>query len=253
MTEVVNWDGSCTLSVVEGPGQLAVEDASRLNEEMLNVTYLSSRGEDRAHWQGVWDGWKAYYDSGECGADDYARLVLGRVDGRLVHFSGIVTLTMGEATLLWAHVAFTDPDFQGRSMLKQARELLIDRTWCEMFPAPTYFVLRTPNPITYEAARKFVSAHPDWQATFRPWINSDGELDAIDDDTSWTARRIADTLATDCDFSPQTFVVKDFLGEYGDIYRIAPVASRAPATTAYFQRHVDYVRQDCILAFWRIS
>lgn len=253
MVELTGQDVTCELTVIDGPNLMTEADASRLKDEMLEVTYLSSRGEDPDQWQMVWDGWKSYYDSGECGANDYARLVLARVDDRLVHFSGIVTLKMGEATLLWAHVAFTDPAFQGQRMLKQARELLIDRTWCESFRSPTYFVLRTPNPITYEAARAFLVNHPDWRSSFCPWINDHGELDAIDDDMRSLSTRIADALTPGCDFSSRTFVVKDFLGEYGDIYRITPLASRAPSTTAYFQRNVDYDRQDCLLAFWRVS
>lgn len=254
MTDLAEEQSRSTLTVIEGPDCLPPEEADRLDGEMLDVTYLASRGDDRKHWPTVWAGWKAYYDSGECGANDYARLVLARVDGRLVHFSGIVTMSMGEeATLLWAHVAFTDPMFQGMSLLKQARELLIDRRWCESFSSPTYFVLRTPNPITYEAARRFVTRHPDWQSSFCPWINQSGELDLIEENTRALAKRIADALTPACEFDVGTFVVKDFLRAYGDIYRIAPVASRAPATTAYFQRNVDYERQDCMLAFWRVS
>jgi GNAT superfamily N-acetyltransferase len=238
-----------TVRLVSDPSSLTPAEKATLNADVADLTYRAVRGDDASEWEAIAAGWRAYYAEAGNRAEDYARLGLVYDGPRLIQFSGfMVVRTPPECTLLWYHAAVTDPEYQGRGVFAKARDLLADPVWLASHPRPTYLVFRTPNPVIYETARKAAQRYPDWYAQFHPKIRGDGTIEPVPEEVKDVATRIAMALSPTCTYLRDTFVVRDFLGKFGeDIYRQTPPPSDSAGTNAYFAANLEAARQDALM------
>src|SRR5437870_12132061 len=135
------------IELVESPPTLPAARANEITNGMIDLTWRACRGADQGKWDLIRDGWQEYYDAGGSRAEDYERLVLVYADERMVQFSGMMVKRMRpDVTLLWYHVACTDPAFLGAGAFGAALPLIVDPDWSRSSPDPTYIVFRTSAP-----------------------------------------------------------------------------------------------------------
>jgi hypothetical protein len=235
--------------VVRQPRELAPDDAARLAIVFAEISWRATRGgaqrfdEARAFWLG-------YYATEGNRPQDYDVLLIVEDGDRIVSIlaANIVTLDIG--CLLWLHFAYTEPEYQGRGVLRTAMSALTS-VWAEL-PSPTYVVCRTLNPTVYDLMIGIAGAVPGRATTLHPQLTADGDALAASDDTVRLARRIAEALSPTCEYDPTQFVIRGFFAEIRHLIGLRYPPSRAEATNRYFQRHCDYDRGDGSLIFFTV-
>jgi hypothetical protein len=244
-------DGDYRIELVEHPAELETERADALNAEVADLACRACGGEaeDEQAEQVIRDGWRAYCMNPGGRTQDYDRLGLVWSGDRLVAFTGwVVEHVEPDITVLWFKAAGTDPAEQGRGAFAAARDTTAELGWMTSYGAPTYFVMRTPNPVIYDTAQKWWARFPEVYERFFPKIGADGEIEPIDDATRRTAVRMAEALWPDCEFDADNFVIKDFLGEYGrDIWRVPAPGTAQPGSTKFFNEKLREGNQDAVM------
>jgi hypothetical protein len=226
----------------------------QITDGLIEVTWRAVRGPDPAYFETSFEGWTSFYAETGNRVEDYDRLLLIYIDGRLIHFTGIMSLQLSkELSIVWAHISATDPDHQGRGVLSRSLAALVDIDWLRSFPGRTYVVCRTPNPLIYEAMRKVIGMVPAWEPMFHPKINADGSVERPAEEARRVAEQIAFRLSPECDFDSETFVMRGFLKKYGEIYREIPPPSRKEGTTRFFDQHIDIGNQDALLVIFEVT
>src|SRR5438128_9056832 len=77
-----------TYRLITETAPVSEEDDAEITAAMLETIYLSTRGDDPANFNAAYDGWRRFFSQPGWRARDYARLILGYSEGRLVNFMG---------------------------------------------------------------------------------------------------------------------------------------------------------------------
>lgn len=241
------------IELVASPRDLPGDRADDINEQLADTAWRACGGvsEDDADAAQIREAWRAYCmsEGGRCQDHDRAVLVWDR--DKLVGFGGYVVAKMEpDATILWWKAAGIDPDYQGRGAFRKVIDAMSDLEWLHSFGAPTYQVMRTPNPLVYEIDRMWWTQRPEWYERFFPKITPDGEMEPLDDEARETGARIAEALWPGCDFDADRLIVRDFLGEFGqDIWRVAAPVGPPPGTQRFFTENLRPNNQDALMAY----
>jgi hypothetical protein len=240
------------VELVASPRTLPTSRANEITNGMIDLTWRACRGGDEGKWDLIRDGWQEYYDAGGSRAEDYDRLVLVYANERMVQFSGMMVKRMRpDVTLLWYHVACTDPAFQGAGAFGAALRLIVDPDWCRSFPEPTYIVFRTPNPVIYVTGYRYVASISDeWD--YQPKITPGAKIEPLPRAVHELARRMSATIAPGSEYDADTFVVRDFLGRHGAIYRTPAPPAKDATVNEYFETHLRRQPQDALFNFVRV-
>lgn len=232
---------------------LSRSDLISINQDLLRVTWLATRGDNPWHYSESRAGWHKFYSTDGARAEDYERLVLVYVGEELVHYSGArrVKLASGE-TLIWLHMAMSHPSYSGQG----ARSVgaLCDKEWLDRLPANSWAVVRTPNPRVFHLMRTIARRNSLWNETFYPRMRAGGAAlaDAQDPASQTLAPAVAAALSPSCTFDEQHSIVRDFLGEYGNVNRLGQPPCRNADVNSFFQQHVRTRPRDGVLVLFKI-
>jgi hypothetical protein len=238
--------------LIAEPGRLTPERDDALNAVVADLAAVACGGPEACDDPAVREGWRNYCIQPGGRTRDHDRVVLVWDGDRLVGFNGLMVERMEpDVTLLWYRAAGTDPAYQGRGGFSEAFDTMLDPDWVTSFGPPTYWVYRTPNPVIYESVRRLWSKYPEWSQRLFPKITADGHPQPIEPEAREIGIRIATALWPDCEFDPETFVLKDFLGHYGrDIWRVPVATSSDAGVNRFFERYLRPDNQDALLAFY---
>jgi hypothetical protein len=244
-------EASYRVELVENPSELPLERADVINAEVAELACRACGGdaENEEQAQAIRAGWQAYCMNPGGRSQDYDRLGLVWAEDRLAGFTGwCVEQLEPDITVLWFKAAGIDPTDHGRGAFAAARDITADLRWMTSFGAPTYFVMRTPNPLIYDTCKRWWNRYPDFWRRYFPKIGEDGRMEPIGDQDRETAIRIATGLWPDCEFDPDCFAVRDFLGEYGrDIWNVETPHTADPGTTKFFKDNLRGDNQDALM------
>lgn len=235
--------------LVRDPRELTPDEAARLAVGFAEITWRATRGaaqrfdEARAFWLG-------YYTTFGNRPEDYDLLLLVEDDDRVVSVVAVNLVTVDIGCLFWLHFAYTEPEYQGRGVLRIASATLAAIS--AELPSPTYAVCRTLNPTVYDIMIGAAGAVPERATTFHPQLTADGDALAVPDETRRLATRIAQVLSPTCDYDPTHFVIRGFFSEIRHLIGLRYPPSRSTATNRYFERHCDYARGDGSLIFFTL-
>jgi hypothetical protein len=233
------------VEVVERPAGIPAQRAVELIEAFAELSYKTTGGKDWQSYQPAIDGWRQYYGAVGARPQDYDRLLLIYAGDTLAHFTGLTSFVVEPGRrFIFIRTAMTLGHYHGAGLLKQAILTLLSPAWLKEL-GDVYFILRTANPIVYEATRALTRDYPgEFNLTLCPEIKESGELDPPPPELRQLAIEAARQISPGCGFDPETFVTKAYFKAYGALYREPVFPCRNPATQAYFQRVVDYDNQD---------
>jgi hypothetical protein len=239
--------------VVANAREIDEERASVLNAIYAELACRACGGEadDEESQAAIRQGWESYCTSPGGRCQDFDRLVLVWHGDEMVGFSGYVVQEIeGGITVLWYKAAGTDPGHQGHGAMGAARDAISDLNWLTSYGSPSWWVMRTPNPLVYDIARKWWAGHPDWYSRYYPKVTDDGDLGPIDEHAKEIGERIAKGMWPECEYDRDKLVLKDFLGEHGkDIWRVKAPISPQPGTQKFFEQNLRSNNEDAMMTF----
>jgi hypothetical protein len=244
--------GALRVELIADPRRLTPEEDDRFNLEIADLAARACGGPEACDDPAVREGWRNYCSLPGGRTRDHDRVVLVWDGDRLIGFNGLLVQHLEpDVTLLWYRAAGTDPEYQGRGGFSEAFDTMLDPSWVTSFGPPTYWVYRTPNPVIYESVRRLWSKYPAWSERLFPKITPDGDALPVATEEREIGIRIASSLWPDCELDPETFVLKDFLGKYGqDIWRVPVATSSDAGVNRFFERHLRPNNQDALMAFY---
>lgn len=244
--------GDLRVELIAQPRSLSPERDELLNIEVADLAARACGGPEACAEPEVREGWRKYCTLPGGRTCDHDRVVLVWDGDRLVGFNGLVVERMDpDVTLLWYRAAGTDPAYQAKGGFSRAFDAMLEPSWMMSFGRPTYWLYRTPNPVIYETVRRLWSKHSEWSERLFPKIAADGDLMPIDAGTRDIATRITAKLWPDCEFDAQSFVVRDFLGTYGqDIWRVPVATSSDAGVNRFFAHHLRPDNRDALLVIY---
>jgi hypothetical protein len=233
------------LEVIERPAEIHATRATELIDAFAELSYKTTGGKDWQSYRPAIDGWRQYYGAVGARPQDYDRLLLIYAGDTLAHFTGLTSFVIEpERRFIFIRTAMTLGQYHGAGLLKQAILTLFSPAWLKEL-GDVYFILRTANPIVYEATRALTGGYlSGFDLTLCPQINEAGQLDPPPPELRQLAIDAARAISPGCGFDPETFVTKAYFKAYGALYREPVFPCRNPATQEYFQRVVDYDNQD---------
>lgn len=237
-----------SVRLVRRPRELAAAEAARLTTAFARISWRATRGGAR-RYDDLLPFWLDYYATAGNRPQDYDALVIAEDGDRIVSVIALNVVASDVGHLLWLHLAYTEPEYQGQGVLRGAGPALL--ALIAELPSPLYAVCRTLNPTVYDLMTDFARTNPAWAETFQPRIGDAGDALPVPDETRRLATQIAERLSPSCDYDPAQFVVRAFFSELRHIIGLKYPPSRAEATNRYFQRHCDYARGDGSLIFFR--
>ena len=247
---------SFRIDVLTDLASLPEEKCKKLIDEFVELSYKTTGGTDWQSYQPAIEGWREYYNAVGARPQDYDQLLLIYDQDLLVHFTGVTRFNIEPSyRLVWIRTAMTLKEYHGAGLLKTAILFVISPEWGRRF-WDVYFVIRTANPIVYEATRNLMreyTADSNLEISLYPQINKEGELDPVPGEIRDLAVLVTQRISPGCEFVPETFVNKGYFKSFGALYREPVFPCHNPATEQYFERVVDYSNQDGILILVRMQ
>jgi hypothetical protein len=242
--------------VISNPHELPGDRALRLSMQIADLACRAVGGEaeDEPGRAAIRRGWEAYCTEPGGRANDYDRLVVVWHEDELVGFSGYIVKTIEpDITVQWYKAAGTDPAHQRRGAFQAARDAIQDVDWLTSYgTAQTWWVMRTPNPLVYDIARRWWAKFPDWYTRFYPQINEHGSIEPLTDEARDACAHVASEMWPECEYDADRLVLRDFLGEYGrDIWRVPRAISPMPGTQVWFTENLRPGNRDALLNLCR--
>src|ERR1044072_950200 len=170
--------------IVNDPANLPESECKELINAFVELSYKTTGGRDWESYRPAIEGWKDYYNAVGARPQDYNRLVLIYDHQTLVHFTGVTLFELEpEHRFVWMRSSMTLKQYHGAGLLKTAILAVLSPEWLRHL-GEVYFIIRTANPIVYEATRNLVrdyAADPDLGLDWNlyPEINDAGELDPV--------------------------------------------------------------------------
>ena len=243
-------ESSLRLDILTEPASLPKPKCDELIDAFVELSYQTTGGDDWQSYRPAIEGWREYYNAVGARPQDYDRLVLIYDGDLLVHFTGVTRFRLGPSLdFTWMRSSMTLRKHHGGGMLKMAILSVFSPEWLREL-GETCFVVRTANPIVYEATRNLslgLAASHNLSFTWYPEINIAGELDPVPDGIRDLAWRVAKKTCPGCDFIRETFVNKGYFKRFAPLYREPAFPCDNAATKKYFESVVDYSNQDGIL------
>ena len=237
------------IEIIEKPSTLPPEKCVQLIEDFVRLAYQTTGGDQWEKYEPAIKGWREYYTAAGARPQDYDRLLLIYDGSVLVHFTGLILFDHASCRFVYIRTAMTLKQYHGAGLLRTAILALLSKEWLRSL-GEAYLVLRTANPIVYEATTHIVNAYlADSTLSFAcyPKINSEAELDPVPPHIQALAAAVAEKTSPEAVFIPRTFINKGYFKMYGALYKDSAFPCRNPATLRFFQKHVDYSNQDGIL------
>ncbi|OBH15086.1 hypothetical protein A9X04_13365 [Mycobacterium sp. E3247] len=180
-------------------------------------------------------------------------------DGQfLAHFAAL-DLIQGlqeGVTILWVHVAMTDPDYQGSGALLLAAKALLNPEGLALLGDELYLVFRTANPKLYEAMRTLRSTFtPDgfYGDAWYPQIAPGGTMVPVPANITELAACLAARLSPNHEFVRDTFVIKGCFQDFDPLWQdLDEFPCRNAMTKDYFTKNLDNSNQDGLMIIVQI-
>ena len=188
------------VEVLERPASLSPEQRAQLIDEFVKLACQTTGGNEWRSYEPAINGWREYYNGVGARPQDYDRLMLIYDGDLLVHFTGIVLFELEPSLrFIYVRTAMTLKQYHGTGLLKTAILGLLSKEWLRSI-GEAYLILRTANPIVYEATNHLVTnflAGPDLEFICYPTIKSDGGLDFVPEHIRELAMRVAKKTSPD--------------------------------------------------------
>jgi hypothetical protein len=226
------------VSLVDQPGALSPSARSELTAKLVDLSWRATAGAAGESYEVGQRGWEAYYGSVGNRVSDYDRMVLVEQDERLLHAMCVQTLRLGDTTLVWIHIAITDPAYHASGLLGLAAAAMFAPGWLGTLPAPRAAVFRTPNPIAYEAVRA-LAPRLSARAQVYPQIEASGVLSPTPERVRALCQQVSAQLSPGCEFDPETFVLRGYYKQFGALYSSFDFPCRSPGVAKYFSKALD--------------
>jgi hypothetical protein len=241
---------SLSCKVIARPTELGAEHVAELRRQMVELSVLATCQGELSYRPAV-DGWSRYYTAPGNGPSDYARLSLVYANGDLVSLAALKLMkTRAEPSvdIIWLQLTLTAPEYQRTTATVRAlSQLLIDPAFQGELHRG-YLVVRTPNPLVYEAARR-LRTWLNKRGILRfqlviPTIQRDGSISPMPEEHKDKLNEIVSMISRPENFNPDTFVVSGYYRAFGELYKNYNFRCKNEEVRSYFARNVQCATQD---------
>jgi hypothetical protein len=237
------------LEIFEKDELVDKEKIAYLTDQFSLISWKATGGQNWQEYIPAKEGWAKYYKSEGGRPQDYDRLIiLYDAQGKVIHFTGLTILNVGDERIIWVHVTITDPKDQGTGVLNKALIKLFDFEWMRSLCASPKIIFRTPNPIVYNAMRSNVkhlqALHQNLLMDYFPKISDEGDLDPIPSEIQELGKSISKLISPTREFLPDKFIIKGYYKDYGALYSDHKFNSYLSELQNFFRDHLDDENED---------